>query len=529
VIILILAMEYPPMVGGGGTYTHNLAKGLAKNGAQIVLVTSGKRDLTETVNKNLTIKRFRVFEDLYLGKGNIIEGINILVDQVKKIGPDILQTHHSVESLIGKIANLNFGLPHFIVHHKTPEYQNRLTEINGKWSLHSFVNQHTNNNPRFIALSKAYKECLLQHEVSKNLITIIYPGVDTSIFKRVNPLLVTQLKRKLGLDNDTVILVPTKIRKRKGIDFLTNSLSGFSIKSKKIKLIITGLSENGMDNFKKIVKERIKPVELIEHDGFSSEEMPVLYNLASVTVLPSKAEGLGMAILEAMACGCPVIGTNVMGINEVIKNGYNGTLIPFGNANRLKESIKEIVRNRSVRNKYIKNGYKTLKEKFNLDLQARRHMELYSRVITGQKHSAGGVLYKKNGGKFQVYLAKHKEYGYVLPKGGKENKETWIETAAREVLEETGYSVAKPGYPLGTIEYSFEKDGQTYHKEVRFFAFEVPEKVAKGDLSLEEGENITEGRWFDFKEATSKMAHQSEKDIVNKLFLLLSEQSNHDH
>jgi len=70
-----------------------------------------------------------------------------------------------------------------------------------------------------------------------------------------------------------------------------------------------------------------------------------------------------------MACGTPVIGTNVGGVSEIIKNDDNGFLIPPNNSSILNQKIEELLLNQDLRKKFIKNGLKTINRRFSAKKQ----------------------------------------------------------------------------------------------------------------------------------------------------------------
>lgn len=90
--ILYFHMEYPPILGGGASYTKNLTDELSQLEAEIILITNGEKDRIEKVNKNLTIKRYKVFHDMYYGKEGLLKGVDILLKQIREEAPDILHT-----------------------------------------------------------------------------------------------------------------------------------------------------------------------------------------------------------------------------------------------------------------------------------------------------------------------------------------------------------------------------------------------------------------------------------------------------
>ncbi|MBP9759610.1 hypothetical protein KBD45_08005, partial [Candidatus Dojkabacteria bacterium] len=76
--ILYFHMEYPPILGGGASYTKNLINELSLLKTEIILITNGLDDSIEKVNKYLTIKRYKVLTDIYYGHEGILQGVDII-------------------------------------------------------------------------------------------------------------------------------------------------------------------------------------------------------------------------------------------------------------------------------------------------------------------------------------------------------------------------------------------------------------------------------------------------------------------
>jgi 8-oxo-dGTP pyrophosphatase MutT (NUDIX family) len=130
--------------------------------------------------------------------------------------------------------------------------------------------------------------------------------------------------------------------------------------------------------------------------------------------------------------------------------------------------------------------------------------------------SAGGVIYRKSEkGDVEIYLCQHKKLGWVLPKGKTENGETIIQTAEREVEEETGFKLIA-GSNLGKLSYTFELNNELLDKEVHFFSFEFLEQEQNYKV-FDREINITPGKWFLASEAIKVIEHYTEGDICSKL------------
>ena len=225
----------PPILGGGSKLYKNLIAQLNRLKTKIVLVTNGVSDSIEKINNYLTIKRYKVFNDIYYGKGSLLQGVDVLLQQIRDESPDILHTVYIEETLIGQIANLNYGVPHIVTHTKTPMYREESITKNSTWSLFDYVNR--NNSVTYITPGLAYRNSLLESGVENSLIHLIYPGIDQKIFKKIHKTKRLELMRKrLNIKSgDSVLLIPCRLRKRKGLSFVAEALSKLSVPEHKIK------------------------------------------------------------------------------------------------------------------------------------------------------------------------------------------------------------------------------------------------------------------------------------------------------
>lgn len=101
-------------------------------------------------------------------------------------------------------------------------------------------------------------------------------------------------------------------------------------------------------------------------------------------VIPSFLEGLPKVAVESLACGIPVIASNVGGLPEIIQNEWNGLLVPPGDPLALARAISSFIKNPSLRDTFRENGYQFFRERFHLDLTRNRLMDLYQHVKSGK-------------------------------------------------------------------------------------------------------------------------------------------------
>ncbi len=137
--------------------------------------------------------------------------------------------------------------------------------------------------------------------------------------------------------------------------------------------------------------------------------------------------------------------------------------------------------------------------------------------------SAGGVVWRREGGKLEIVLARPaRKDAWVLPKGQPNPKETLIETAVRETREETGLEVT-PGAEVGKISYVFswrDKPGEPLvriFKNVHYFLMEP----RGGSLDAHDHE-MDEVRWMDIEEAEHRASYRSDREIIVKARVMLT-------
>jgi glycosyltransferase involved in cell wall biosynthesis len=215
-----------------------------------------------------------------------------------------------------------------------------------------------------------------------NTVSTDYLGINTNLFYKDGG--TTQMRKKIGLPNGCkVLLTATRIiegRKNilqeKGLINLIQAFSKLSRYSNLQLLIAVGrpperLNKEFADSYNMLVGYlKLHGVEertIIK--TFSLKEMPLVYRIADVFVLPSENETFGQVFVESMASGTPVIGTKVGGIPEVISDSYNGFLIPPNDSSILAQRIETLLVDEKVSSSFVEAGLKTVTEKFALDTQ----------------------------------------------------------------------------------------------------------------------------------------------------------------
>ena len=169
-------------------------------------------------------------------------------------------------------------------------------------------------------------------------IYVVYPGVDTELFKPA-------LKKQ---DHIKRILFVGRLTRSKGFPDLLKALDFLP---EEYRLVVVGENE--------VKKEgRVEYVGTVAH-----HDLPGYYAMCDVFCLPSYQEATPLSILEAMACGCPIVATPVGGIPEIVAENA-GVLTPVGNPRKLAESIEKAspIDRSAVREEALKFSWRKVSE-----------------------------------------------------------------------------------------------------------------------------------------------------------------------
>ncbi len=190
---------------------------------------------------------------------------------------------------------------------------------------------------RVIAISEHIRKVLIESGMRPENVTTIHSSVDVEKFspREKSP----SILQEFGLTRKTqVVGMVARIHQNKGYNYLLDAIPSIVKAGVDRKFLIIGKgSDKLIDRLKELNIEQnvIAP-------GFR-EDVPEILSVVDVFVLPSLREGLGTAILEAMAMGKPIISTRVGGIPEAVRHGINGLLVPPADTHALVEAIGELL------------------------------------------------------------------------------------------------------------------------------------------------------------------------------------------
>jgi glycosyltransferase involved in cell wall biosynthesis len=206
---------------------------------------------------------------------------------------------------------------------------------------------------------------------------LVVNGIDIELFGKSDR---NHTRQDLGLPEDAKIVgIVANLRPEKNHKLLVSAFSQLAQEEKRAHLLVIGLDcmDGEIQSFakQKYGSDRI-------HFLGPRDDVPDLLRLLDVYCLPSVNEGLPLTLLEAMAAGVPVIGTDVIGINEVITPFDNGILVPPDDEKSLAEAMKRIVSDGALSEKLSAGGMSYVTKHHDLDVKIRQYETLFASVCS---------------------------------------------------------------------------------------------------------------------------------------------------
>ncbi len=231
---------------------------------------------------------------------------------------------------------------------------------------------------KIVVVSNATKNYVWSLGANPEKTEVLHNGVDLNRFRPLTGIK-DEMRRKLGItEGSNVVLTVRRLVYKNGIDTLIESAKKAVKQNPGLVFIVVGKGPDFEEVKEKIVQLGIQ--KNFRLTGFvSDEDLPLYYNAADFFVLPSKSgEGLPLVALEAMACGVPVISTNVGGISEIMNEDY-GKLVPPNSPESLADAILDFSqRDFSVIKKDLR---KMVEQKYSWDRNVEKLVEIYEELI----------------------------------------------------------------------------------------------------------------------------------------------------
>jgi glycosyltransferase involved in cell wall biosynthesis len=375
--ILVLTDYFPPHVGGGvEKVVFEVSRRLVRMGVDVTVITlntvtaksfeilEGIKvyrcrpiSLTETAGVQLTVSPslpLKIIEICKLEKPDIIHANNrfffttICGAMLKKImDKPLVTTLHLGPVLLGR------RLFDFIIN----AYEKTVSKL------------IIQNSDEIVAVSSAVMKHALSLGAPSSKVKVIPNGVDLEEFKPRREFEKTEVKK---------IIFVGRLFPNKGIQYLVKAAPIVLAKHPYVEFIIVG--RGPMEAELRNMVKRLNIEHAFKFLGIVPS-VPEVMNQCDIFVRPSLTEGMPLTILEAMACGLPVIASKIPGSSEVVKDGETGILVEVGNVEKLSNAIIRLLEDENYAEKIRTRAYEFVKKHYSWDRIAEEYLKTYSDVL----------------------------------------------------------------------------------------------------------------------------------------------------
>ncbi len=224
---------------------------------------------------------------------------------------------------------------------------------------------------RIIAVSESVKKELMEEHVHSAVIESIANGVDLELYEPYMDKLA--MRRRLKIPDKKTIIFTGRLSPEKGVDFLLRSFAQL-VQSQPCQLVIIANGPEKRNLVRLIAEHNLDGSVLLIS---SMKEVAPYLKASDLFVLPSRFEGLSNALLEAMACGLPVISTRVGGSRDNIKDGVNGLIVEIDATDQLRDAMERVLCDRQLAATLGANARAAVEAKHDMKGIANAYINLY--------------------------------------------------------------------------------------------------------------------------------------------------------
>lgn len=358
--------------GGMNVYVRDVSREFSRQGIHVDVYTRSQDPAVPRITR--LADRGRVIHikagpeapynknKIYGHLGEFVAGVGRQVE-VDRIEYELMFSHYWLSGIVAAQLRQSWDLPFVQMFHTLAELKNRVAQSPQEREPQRRLDcegEVMAMADRLIASTLLEKKQMVElYGAVPAKISIVPPGVDLNRFKSMN-----QAEARDHLDiphHHQMILFVGRIQPLKGIDTLIQALALIRNREpelvKNVCVCIIGGDPKQDSDYEKSELARLKSLQaelelgdLVTFLGARDQDSLIYYySAAEMVVMPSHYESFGMVVLEAMACGTPVIASDVGGLSFNIEDGYNGYLVPGRNPQAMADKIILLLRYRVLR------------------------------------------------------------------------------------------------------------------------------------------------------------------------------------
>jgi glycosyltransferase involved in cell wall biosynthesis len=221
---------------------------------------------------------------------------------------------------------------------------------------------------RVLAVSENVAEQLKSHLALPSLVETCYLGIDLSVFR---PILRTEKQWDLAYMG--------RLERMKAVDLLPQMLREVLKQIPEVRMLVTGDGSLRRWLSDELVNQGVQ--ESVEYLGVvEADRIPQLINQCRLFLYPSREEPFGLSIVEAMACGVPVLTTNVFGPSEIVTHNVDGYMVDSDETSQLADAVVLLLSDDKLRTRLGRRGRQTAELRFSMRTHTDTLLKTYSEL-----------------------------------------------------------------------------------------------------------------------------------------------------
>jgi len=363
----------PPREGIGHHILY-LSRFLRDHGCEITIVTRRRANEMEA-DEFEGIPVYRVMAPflppfhLYLHSFFLRPLLSKLTSQV-----DLFHIHHPLVPVLHLnrpvVATMHSSLIEDIKHYESRTLWNSVKAVVTTTYYRSIIQRYLRRSDTVIAVSPSVLNELHKYYGCVDNSTVVIPnGIDTDFFSPGRP------------HNNQRVLFVGRLGERKGVDDFVAAAKLIGRKYPNVEFLVVGEGPLRPQLERKAATSSI--AQQIHFVGWKSRtEIRELYRSSAVFVFPSWYEAAPLTLLEAMACGLPIVSTAVGNAHELIQHNRNALLVQVGKPEQIAEQVILLLQNEKFRNELGKQARATVVRQYSVEESCRRTVDVYSQVLS---------------------------------------------------------------------------------------------------------------------------------------------------
>jgi len=288
---------------------------------------------------------------------------------LKKNKYDIIHTHNTHPLIDGMLGKLISNTKSRVIHTDHGRiFPDKKRYMLAEHLLSKFIH-------KFIAVSEdAFFKLKYYEKILPEKLQIIENGVDGRKFDVTID--VNRKKDEIGINSGVhVIGVISRLEKVKGIDYLIEAMPDILCKFPKLQLLIVGDGSEGSKLMSLCQKLNLQDSVLFLGPRL---DIPELFQILDVFLLPSLSEGMPLGLIEAMAARRPIVASNVGGIPSVVIDSVSAVLVPPKNSKQIFDAVIKILSNQKFKNYISNNAFNHFIINFEIKSMIKKYNSLYN-------------------------------------------------------------------------------------------------------------------------------------------------------